>query len=368
MVRFSKYLKGYAGGDREGEEEKKKEAKASPPPGEETAPGEEKQRPAGVGFPKVPVGGEVRGEMDREVSVRIYEEAIQFIQRLMKKVSESGGKAVLPGEEALQIAERITERLALKDYTLMSQAAKSLEGNHLPAHSVNVCIYSVVLGLGLDYNKGKLTMLALSALLHDTGLMAMPEITEKEGKLTDEEYQRVKTHPTLGAEIVSQIEGISNQVSLPVIEQHHERKDGGGYPKGLAGEDIDQLAAIVGLVDIYEASTHPRTYSEKEVPHEAVREIVKTNNDLFGDDLIRLLIEELSIYPVGSMVRLNTGAIARVRAVSRGYPLRPKVEVIFGSDGQREEKLTAVDLRKEPRLHIVRPIDERDLKEQAEKS
>lgn len=119
----------------------------------------------------------------------------------------------------------------------------------------------------------------------------------------------------------------------------------------------------MGLADVYEATTHPRTYCTESLPYQAIQEIVKALNDLFEEDLIRVLIEELSIYPVGSLVRLNTGAIARVSAVTRGYPLRPKVDVIYGPEGERAEKLTAIDLKKEPRLHIVRPVGESVLKE-----
>lgn len=369
MVKFSKYLKKYAKTVGEDKPEKKQEKETpSPAPSEDTAPKQEKKEPQKTGFPKVPLDTEAMAEKDKGLSVEIYQEAIEFIQELMKKIREEGAEAVLPGNEALRIVGKIVDRLALRDPTLISQSSRALEGHYLPSHSVNVCVLSVLLGLGMNYNKSKLTHLGLSALLHDVGLMSMGDITEKEGKLSKEEYERMRTHPSLGVEIISRMEGVSGHINPAVIEQHHERKDGGGYPKKLAGEGIDELAGIVGLVDVYEATTHARAYSDKDSPHEAIRDIVKSQSGLFDDELIRLLIEELSIYPVGSLVRLNTGAIARVAAATRGFPLRPRVEVIFEPDGQQAKKLTAIDLKREPRIHIVRPVEEGDLNEKTEKS
>jgi putative nucleotidyltransferase with HDIG domain len=171
--------------------------------------------------------------------------------------------------------------------------------NYLYNHSVNVAILAVRCGLALGLAKKKLVVLGMSALLHDIGLTKVPkEILDKRGKLTRKEYSQIKKHPTLGLEILKQIEGLEEEIKFATA-QHHERQFGQGYPEGLSEDDIHLFAKIIGLVDIYEALIHTRVYrSGRFTKEQAIEEIQNLSRESFFDEkLISVFLKELALSP-----------------------------------------------------------------------
>lgn len=161
-------------------------------------------------------------------------------------------------------------------------------------HSVNVAVYT----LGLAYFSGikdhdDLRNLGFGALVHDLGKAELPkDLLTKQGPLTDSEWANIRQHPTLGREMLYSV-GDFPDVVLSIVEQHHERLDGSGYPNGIAGGELHSFSMIVGLVDAYEAMTAHRPYRMARTPFNALmalkRDIEgKLDNELFLQ-MIRLL-------------------------------------------------------------------------------
>lgn len=211
-------------------------------------------------------------------------------------------------------------------------------------HSVNVCVLSTLTGIQLGYNRFQLKELALGALLHDAGKMLIPkEILTKAGPLTASERKSMEQHPNLGFDILRR-QGDIPLVSAHVAFQHHEKFNGTGYTRGLKGIHIHEYARIVAIADVYDAITSDRPYKEGALPHQAYEIMLSLANTHFDPTILRAFLNQLAIYPVGSIVRLTTGEIAVVTKVIPGLQTRPILKIIFDTNGNKLENGPDIDL------------------------
>lgn len=210
-------------------------------------------------------------------------------------------------------------------------------------HVVNVMIISLELGIGLGYKKQQLLELGVASFLHDIGSIKYLELISKNGNLTDEEFSKVKDHPLNGLEVLNRIGGEFMAGTIEVISQEHERLDGSGYPKGLRDDQINEYAQIVGLVDVYEAMTHLRPYRLKFSPPKTMNAILNKKNG-FSTKILKIFLEKIGIFPVGTMVRLNTKEVGVVYKENQGLPLRPKVMVMLDEGGNKLVSPKQIDL------------------------
>jgi HD-GYP domain-containing protein (c-di-GMP phosphodiesterase class II) len=223
----------------------------------------------------------------------------------------------------------------------------------LARHMVHVAIYAVKIGQGAGCGTDELPWLALGALLHDIGMLAVPRgILDRPGPLAPDERAVIHRHPEAGFRVLQSL-GPEFEWVANVALQEHEREDGSGYPKALRGEAIHDYAKVVGLADTYEALTHARPYRERRTPSDAVRELITGERHRFPDRVLKGLIRGLSTSPVGSLVRLNTNELARVIATNAAFPLRPVVDVITGPKGEPVEAPRRVDLAAHTLLYIT---------------
>lgn len=156
-------------------------------------------------------------------------------------------------------------------------------------HSVRVAKYSLAIADQLGLNEQDRHQLHMSALLHDIGKIGVPDsILLKEGKLTHEEFAVMKTHPEIGARILSNVESLSQM--LPIIRHHHERHDGQGYPDGLSGAAIPLLARIISVADTYDAMTTTRPYRKSLTPEEARNELLSLRNVQWNREIVDAFI------------------------------------------------------------------------------
>lgn len=229
-------------------------------------------------------------------------------------------------------------------------------------HGINVMIFAIKIGEGLGYNREQLTELGLAALLHDVGVCKIPnDIVKKEGSLTNDEYALIKKHPQLGYDIIANALGNKYQWLADVVFQEHEREGGQGYPRGLTGKEIHEYAKIIGMVDVYEALSHPRPQRKRFLPYEAAKVIVNSSKNAFSPRMIKMLITKLSCFPIGSYVVLNSKAIGRVMEANESSPLRPAVEMLYEPMGKRLSEPKLIKLQDTPLLYIVDSIFEEDL-------
>ncbi|NQT00078.1 MAG: hypothetical protein HQ595_03250, partial [Candidatus Omnitrophica bacterium] len=168
-------------------------------------------------------------------------------------------------------------------------------------------------------------------------------------------------HVTCSIKAISQTKGFSNDTIRTTIIQHHERANGLGYPEGLAQEEIADYAKMVGLADTYEAMTHQRPHRVPCPPHQALREIIGPLKLFFDIRVIKALVNRISVYPVGSLVQLNSGEIAKVISSSPASPLRPFVLVILDAYKRHVSAPRTIDLCENNSFFIKGPalLDEK---------
>lgn len=224
--------------------------------------------------------------------------------------------------------------------------------NYLLAHSINVCILSIVLGYSMGMTRNELFELGEAALLHDIGMAKVPwHIWNKKGTLSDDEFLQVQKHTLHGADILLSVKGISPQAQV-VAYQHHERMDGSGYPKGVKDHRIHEYSRIVAVVDVFEAMTSPRKYREKIFGNKALSYILTRIKTKFDEDVVRAFVRHLSLFPIGSLLRLNTGEVALVVSSNPDHPLRPTVKVIKDGEGNLIKEQKIINMLEEKQVMV----------------
>jgi HD-GYP domain-containing protein (c-di-GMP phosphodiesterase class II) len=219
-------------------------------------------------------------------------------------------------------------------------------------------VLALRIGGAVGYDHARLVSLGFGAALFDVGLWQLPETAQRRvDALSGEELALWRSHPKVSADIVRRW-GPPDARIVQTILEHHEREQGQGFPQALHGASIDPDAKIVALADTYCGLTLPPSARPRLRPHEAIREIVKTRNDQFPSALIKALLSEVSVFPPGTVVRLNTEEVGRVIAVNRNHPLRPKVEIVTDAKGQRPLAPKLLDLSEAPFLYITGPVGE----------
>ena len=220
-------------------------------------------------------------------------------------------------------------------------------------HSVNVAIYAMKIGLGLQYDREALLRVGVLGLVHDIGQARLPaDLLAKQGTLTAEEWRLVREHPRDSASILRQW-GEAYAWMADIVIQEHEREGGQGYPEGLRGEKIHEYAKVIGLADVYEALTHARSYWKGFTPFEAVKEIIVSQKDFFPMSILRSMVGQFSVFPLQSYVLLNSKAIGQVVATHEAAPLRPVVRLLYYSQRKPVQGEKLVDLRGNQLLYIT---------------
>ncbi|MCM8797422.1 MAG: HD domain-containing protein [Candidatus Omnitrophica bacterium] len=280
---------------------------------------------------------------------RLYEDILFIIKELLK---EDTDYTSLETRTIMEKIGNIVDQLTIGNDDLLALALTkdSVDINYLLCHSVNTCIYSIDIGLGLGYNRSQLIELGASAFLHDIGMKQYLGLVNRNAVLTPEERNEIKEHTAIGRQILENINGLSESVINTVV-YHHERIDGSGYPKGLQGESISEYAKIVGLVDMYTAMVHPRIYRHAYLATETAKEIMR-NKNAFVYSLLRVLIERIGIFPPGSMVQLNTKETARVIKRNHKFSMSPLVQVISDADGKPLKENKVLNLADDLGIHI----------------
>ena len=228
-------------------------------------------------------------------------------------------------------------------------------------HSVNVCIYSIKIGEGLKFDREQLIDLGVAGLVHDVGMVKLPAEFFTKGQLEQSDIERLHKHPLDGHAILSQL-GEQYDWLAQIALQEHERHDASGYPNQLSVDQIHEYARIIGVADFYAGLTRSRHDRRGRLPFEAVKEIIQTFKAKFDPRVVRVLLTKLSAFPIGSLVKLNSGASGRVVSTDEASPLRPDISIIYDAQGRKIQEERVIKLREYPILHITDAIYEEDLK------
>ena len=313
-------------------------------------------------------------QKDTEYLKKLHSTIVDYLEEVRRQVKNDEHFDIKP---AVDIINLIIDTPDLIEKFYRSTALSRVlshdynEEKYLILHLTNVLTYALKIGTGLKYSREELFELGLSALLYDVGLFKTPKsIMGKKEKLTEAELGVIKKHTEIGKNILSRFQ--AEHPMLPrVAHEHRERENGDGYPKKLKGDEICNYAKIIGLADVFNAMIHDRPYRKALAQYSSVKELVGSKNSLFSSKLIKVFLDEMGIFPIGSYVSLNNMEIGKVIATSRLHPLKPTIKLIFNRHGKRMPEETVINLEEHPVLYVTDAVSEEDLppeQQDAEKS
>jgi HD-GYP domain-containing protein (c-di-GMP phosphodiesterase class II) len=280
--------------------------------------------------------------VDEPISEQTRIQAVASLREAMDSIRRTGSADL---RHLSRIVDEIIDEISSNPDVLVSVVDIKGYDNYTYSHSVNVCVLAVLLGLEKGLNRSDVKDLGEGAILHDIGKLFIPdEILNKNGPLTDEEFELVRRHTNDGFEVLRRKRSIS-LFSAHVAYQHHERLDGSGYPRRLTGDDIHEFAKAVAIVDSYDAMTSDRAYRSALPPHEAISILVRETGGKYDRDLVGRFMKLVAMYPVGSVVRLSSGEVCTVVNATRKSLV---VRVLRGKNQGRE-----FDIHQNPKLKVV---------------
>ena len=253
------------------------------------------------------------------------------------------GKAV-DTANAQKLVEEINDSVSRNPGALISLARLKTADDYTYMHSVAVCALMIALSKQLGLSEQETRRAGIAGLLHNLGKALMPmEVLNKPGKLTDEEFAIIKKHPAEGHRLLLGNSG-ADEMMLDVVLHHHEKIDGTGYPKGLKGEEISLFAKMGAVCDVYDAITSNRPYKAGWPPSESLRKMAEWAKGHFDQRVFQAFVKSLGIYPIGSLVRLESGRLGLVIDQSEKSLLAPCVKVFYSTHAQARILPEIIDL------------------------
>jgi len=245
----------------------------------------------------------------------------------------------------------------LYEYTMCELEEKDM----IPRHSVDVTFVSLMIGKGMSYEPKTQLVLGLAAFFANVGMCKIPEnILNKDGKIDKSEKNNIMNYPKESFEILNRLDEKYKWLS-EIALQVHERSDGSGHPNGLKGKEINKLASIIGLVNVYVAMTRDRHFGDNLDQTDAIKYIVDEAKELFPRKVRKAFLDQVTLFPINSYVILNNQSIGRVLRTNKKWTLRPTIELLYNSQGDKLEKPKNIRLMENPLLYIKGSVNPNDL-------
>ena len=287
------------------------------------------------------VEGRLRLKSDFEQAKLSFETASESLDRVFC--------ALKGGEHANIGAVRQAVQPLIRDVFRNKEAVAALvrlkeNSNYRYHHGVSMAVWAAILGRHIGLLKDELEKLVIGCAMCDLGMTELADdLAEQVDSLTETQRQAIAKHPIAGTKMVNHAGGDDLEI-LAIIEYHHERHDGSGYPHGAAGGEIPLLARIAGLVDTYDAMITPRPYAPTRSSYEAVQELIDSQGQLFQISLVEQFVQAIGMFPTGSLVELNSGEVAIVVKQNETRRLKPEVVIVLDQDKTPKSPLQLVDL------------------------
>lgn len=292
----------------------------------------------------------------------VYEQAETAMERIFEDLNLGRAPAVPILKSIVGgVLERILHNRAEMMTQLFVRQMRRFDRG-LSSHAIDTCILSLVFAGEYGVYQGEMEQVGIGALLHDVGYLRLPRnLFRKQQSLTQQEQDLMRQHPRLGLAVLMEAKDLPEPVRRIVVE-HHERVDGSGFPSGLSGSALSSLGQLIGLVDTYMRLTGGRDGSPPLSPFEAIRELFLLGEKRhFDKTLVEVAIKCLGVYPIGSVVKLNTGERAIVVGIHPHHRLKPVLKVIAGPHGEPYASPVRIDLAepadREPARTIQRVLD-----------
>jgi len=289
--------------------------------------------------PVKPARTTLADEMQRAVNIR--RQAVGLVRTVMQDARL--GKAV-ELDNVSPVVQNITESILRNSGALLGLLRIKTKDDYTFLHSVSVCTLLVAFCRSRGMDDETIYQAGIGGLLHDTGKALVPDhILNKAGRLTDEEFAIIRKHPRDGYDILRQTPEIG-QIPLDITLHHHERRDGSGYPDRQAEGQISEVAQMAAIVDVYDAITSDRCYHKGMPAADALRKIYEWSKFHFSPSLTQEFMRCVGIYPVGTMVMLESGRLGVVVEPHESNLLTPKVNVFFNTRSQTYIRPELLDL------------------------
>ena len=272
---------------------------------------------------------------------KLYDDAKSLQHKILNSLGE---QKTIDISEAKASTDAIVESIFRNQDALSCMTRLRIKDEYLVEHSLNVSILMTIFAKHLGFERNLIEDLALGAFLHDIGkVLIPPEVLHKPGKLTEKEYQVIKTHVNLGMQVLKESPELP-EVALEIVRQHHERLDGKGYPKQIAADDISQYGRMIAIVDSYDAMTAERVYKAGMHPIKAFKILMKESPNSYDNNLVEQFVNCLGIYPIGTLVKLTSGKLGLISQLNKSKPLQPFVRVFYNTRLNQAIAMEELDL------------------------
>lgn len=255
---------------------------------------------------------------------------------------------------ALTVMKRIKTDL---DILLRLLQAKRPD-SYFEQHSLNTVVLSMSIATAMGYSEDQVTQLGVGALFKDIGMRNVPQdLVEANRRITPSEHVDIQKHTIAGLNTMQKSGGLPSFVRL-LVYQHHERVDGRGYPKSRRKAVIHSFSRIVAVADAYDSLTSARPWRAAMHPYRAMETLLRGSEIYYDNAVLRGLLDYLSLFPVGSLMKLNTGDVVRIIAPNSGHYHHPVVYVLAPAPGSGLDRHQIVDLTEDPQYRLAAPYDE----------
>ncbi len=306
-------------------------------------------------IPKRPVLYKDEVETGAEIATAAssLDDAQTIIRECVVKLQSNGGFDV----EAIEAAITPLVQSVMRNQTALAALTRMRKiDDYLYSHAISCSVWGAVVGRQIGLPPSEINKLAIACSVADIGKTLLPtELLNKTDPLTEDDWEQLRSHVERGADLLES-QGMTDPRIIGAVRTHHERHDGSGYPHGLQGNKIPAFGRIAGLIDSYDAMISDRVYAPAKSSYQAVQEISASADVLFQRELVEYFIKSVGVFPVGSIVELNTGEVGVVIAQSSNHRLKPKVMLILEEDKTKRNNLVVIDLSLQQKEDTQQPL------------
>jgi len=282
---------------------------------------------------------------------KVFKQTTEIISQLPRTI-EMGG--AIEASRAQEAVVQITDSVVRNPDAISLLVKIQQQASGMLSRAFGISVTMTIFGRFLQFSREALEMLGLLGLLQDVGMLKLPKELVERGPINPEEIELYRTHVARSVEILTSTTGVP--ADLPGFASlHHERYDGSGYPRGLRGEAIALPGLIAGLVDAFDTLTAPAPLGEHMSPANALSVLYKGRGKLFHAALVEQFIQCIGVFPVGSVVELNSGEVGIVIAQNEVRRLQPRVMVVQDAARNPIKPYKILDLMKEPKARPGEP-------------
>jgi len=302
-------------------------------------------------------------EVEFRQAASVYRQSVSTFGELLRPVTQPGG--VLEAKDVKESVSQLTDSVVRNPDAMLLVTRLREKSAEAHARALQVSIYLIVFARYLQLERDELELLGLLGLLQDVGKTRLPaELMEQKGPLSPAENEIAKRHVEYSMEILQSTPGLPPK--LPELAMlHHERQDGTGYPRGLKGDQIGLYGSMAAIADTFDALSSLRPYAEPLSPSSALSYLYKERGSGFHADLVEQFIQCVGVFPVGSVVELNSGEVGIVITQNLVRRLKPRVMVVLDAKGNPVRPHMVLDLDRDPKATADEPYRIRRTLEQS---